>query len=447
LVDKVKPAVVNISTTELESSANHQQLPQMPNLPPDSPFGQFFRSLPTPDSGPEHGTLHALGSGFIVDPAGYIVTNNHVIKNGTNIEVTLQDGTTLKAKVVGHDDLTDLALLKVDSEHPLPYVSFGDSGSAKVGDWVVSVGNPFGLGGTVTAGILSASGRDINAGPYDNFLQIDSPINQGNSGGPTFDEHGNVIGINTAILSPNGGGSVGIGFAIPSNEATTIVAELRKSGKITRGYLGVEIQDVRPNMEDALGVTSTNGAAVVAVKPNGPASDATLKPGDVVTGYNGKSINRIRDLTFAVASTAPGTSVSIEFERGGQKMDHQVKIGELPGQSGASEQSEAVSEGGPSLGLNIAPVTDQNRQDFNIPHDTRGVVVEGVKSGGLGDQAGLKQGDVIEQVNHHEVLSARDIVTQIRDARDAKHQSVAFDIERGGQQMFVAVGLQNSNAS
>ncbi len=448
LVDKVKPAVVNISTTELETSADQQQLPQMPIFPPDSPLGQFFRMLPTPQQGPEHGTLHALGSGFIIDPAGYVVTNNHVIKNGTNIEVTLQDGTTMKAKVVGHDDLTDLALLKVDAAQPLPYVTFGDSDAVKVGDWVVSVGNPFGLGGTVTAGILSARGRDINNGPYDDFLQIDAPINQGNSGGPTFDESGNVIGINTAIYSPNGGGSVGIGFSIPSNEAKTIVAQLKSAGKISRGWLGVEIQGIRPDMEDALGVTSADGAAVVAVKPNGPASEVGLKPGDVVVAFDGKPIKRVRDLTFAVAATAPGSKVAIDFERGGQKIEREVQIGEFAGEKvAAAEQSDSATEGGPSLGLSLAPVNEQTRQDFNLPRDAHGLVVAGVRSGGLGDQAGLQQGDIIEQVNHHEVRSTKDIVSQIREARHAKRQSVAFNIVRGGQPMFVAVGLDNSGAS
>src|SRR5271154_290253 len=242
LVNKVKPAVVNIATTQLQTGSNEEELPQAPMFPPGSPFGELVRNLRpvNPQGHPQK--LRALGSGFIVDPAGYVVTNNHVIGNATDISVTMQDGTILKGKLIGHDEKTDLALVKVNADHPLPFVTFGNSDQAQVGDWVVAVGNPFGLGGTVTAGIISARGRDIHSGPYDDYLQLDASINRGNSGGPTFNTEGQVIGINTAIYSPNGG-SVGIGFAIPSNAAQPVIEQLEEHGKVARGWLGVQIQE------------------------------------------------------------------------------------------------------------------------------------------------------------------------------------------------------------
>ncbi len=445
LINRVKPAVVNISTTELESSADRSQLPQ---FPPGSPFDEFFHQFgmqaPQGALPPSH-PLTALGSGFIIDPSGIIVTNNHVIKNGTNIEATLQDGTTLKAKVIGHDDLTDLAVLKVSADHPLPYVKFGDSDGLQVGDWVVSVGNPFGLGGTVTAGILSARGRNIHEGPYDDFLQVDAPINQGNSGGPTFDRNGNVVGINTAIFSPNGGGSVGIGFAIPSNLARPVVAELEKSGTVVRGWLGVAVQGIRPDMEDALGVKSTNGALIATVSPDGPAAQAGLKPGDVITEYDSHPIRRLRDLTWAVANTAPGKTVTLTYLRNGDTHADSVTVGRMRPQQTAEATSE--TEGQPQVGLEMQAVTPETRQQYDLPRNIQGVLVLDVAQGGPADRAGIQAGDVIEKVGRTVVRSPRQVYDQIRSARDEGKKSIAMDIERNGQEQFVVVPLPKSNQS
>ncbi len=445
LINRVKPAVVNISTTELDSSANRNQLPQ---FAPGSPFEQFFHQfgLEVPHQTMPAHPLTALGSGFIIDPSGIVVTNNHVIKNGTNIEVTLQDGTTMKAKVIGHDDLTDLAVLKVSADHPLPYVKFGDSDDLQVGDWVVSVGNPFGLGGTVTAGILSARGRNIHEGPYDDFLQIDAPINQGNSGGPTFDRNGNVVGINTAIFSPNGGGSVGIGFAIPSNLAKPVVAELQKSGTVVRGWLGVAVEGIRPDMEDALGVKSTNGALVASVSPDGPAAQAGLKPGDVITKFGDKPIHRLRDLTWGVANTAPGKTVTVSYLRNGESKSDSVTVGRMHPQQSAEAASE-MEGGQPQVGLEMQAITPQTREQYDLPRNVQGVLVLDVEQGGPADRAGVEAGDVIEKVDHRVVRSPRQVYDQIRSARRDGKKSLAMDIERNGQEQFVVVSLPRSNQS
>jgi serine protease Do len=318
LVDQVRNAVVNISTTESQKNVSDESGDGFEDQ--QNPLNDFMRRFGmNPNMRQFHsGPVKALGSGFIVDPSGFVVTNNHVVRNGTDIKVTLQDGTTLNAKVVGTDPVGDLAVLKVDAGHPLPFVPFGDSSKAHVGDWVISVGNPFGLGGTVTAGIVSASGRDVpseDRSAYVDYLQVDAPINQGNSGGPTFNEEGQVIGINTAIYSPNGGGSVGIGFAIPSNIAKPIVEQLEKNGSVTRGWLGVEMQAITPDMEDALGLSSTNGVVIADVVQDGPAAKAGLKSGDVIVGYGDQAIKNTHDLALAVANTTPGQTARTKVRR------------------------------------------------------------------------------------------------------------------------------------
>jgi serine protease Do len=322
LVEQVKGAVVNIAATEVDRDAGGDGDDGGQQLPPGlQDFmrrfggGQGMRQF---HSGP----VKVAGSGFIVASSGFVVTNNHVVKNGKDIKVTLQDGTTLSAKVVGTDPVADLAVLKVDAGHPLPSVQFGDSAKSRVGDWVVSVGNPFGLGGTVTAGIVSANGRDVPSeehSAYIDYMQIDAPINQGNSGGPTFNEEGKVIGINTAIYSPNGGGSVGIGFAIPSNIAKPIVDELERSGTVTRGWLGVQMQPITPDMEDALGLSSTNGVVVADVVHDGPAAKAGLKSGDVIIGFGDQPIKGTHELAMAVGNTSPGQTVSAKVLRDGKE--------------------------------------------------------------------------------------------------------------------------------
>src|SRR6202049_91621 len=285
----------------------------------------------------------ALGSGFIIDPSGYVVTNSHVVGDASKVEVTLQDDSKYPAKIIGRDPKTDIALLKIKADKPLPHVTFGDSSAAQVGDWVMAVGNPFGLGGTVTTGIISARGRDIHSGPFDDFLQIDAPINRGNSGGPTFNLDGQVIGINTAIYSPNGG-SVGIGFAVPSNVAKTVVAQLEQHGKVSRGWLGVQIQEVTPAIAASLGLQGEHGALVAVVTPNSPGAKAGLKQGDVILSFNGSEVGRLRDLSRLVAETTPDSSAKLKVWRNGQTVELQTTVGELATTdqvaSAAGEQEE-----------------------------------------------------------------------------------------------------------
>ena len=303
----------------------------------------------------------ALGSGFIIDPSGIVVTNSHVIGNAGKVEVILQDDSKYTAKIIGRDPKTDIAVLKIKADKPLPYVSLGDSSAAQVGDWVMAVGNPFGLGGTVTTGIISARGRDIHSGPFDDFLQIDAPINRGNSGGPTFNLDGQVIGINTAIYSPNGG-SVGIGFAVPSNLAKTVVAQIEEHGKVSRGWLGVQIQEVTPAIAASLGLKSEHGALVAVVTPNSPGAKAGLKQGDVILSFNGSEVERLRDLPRMVASTAPDSNAKMKVWRNGQTVDLQATLGELPNTeqvaSASGEQDEDQSATADGLGDAFRPADE-----------------------------------------------------------------------------------------
>lgn len=342
LVARVRPAVVEIAVTEQAPRMARDESPQdaMPDLPfQDSPFGdmfqQFFGRRGQMRDQADRGPGHALGSGFVIDPAGYIVTNNHVIKNSTRVRVTLSDGSEYPAKIVGHDDKTDLALIKIDAGRRLAYVAWGDSNNARTGDWVVAMGNPYGLGGTVTAGIVSAHDRDIHSGAYDDYLQIDAPINPGNSGGPVFDQSGHVVGIDTAIYSPSGG-SVGIGFAIPSNLAKNIVTQLREHGSIERGWLGVSMQQMTPDMAKAVGTGAGQGVIVASVQPSSPAARAELRQGDVITSFNGVAIKAPRDLAVAVADLPAGRTATMAVLRDGRTHDLSVTMGTQPAENVAS---------------------------------------------------------------------------------------------------------------
>ncbi|MBI3710847.1 MAG: Do family serine endopeptidase, partial [Proteobacteria bacterium] len=390
LAAKVKPAVVNISTT-MNVAADQEEMAESPDLgiPPGSPFEEFLRRFyemqpgaGAPERRPRE--VQALGSGFIVDPEGYVVTNNHVVGKADKTTVTLADGRKFDAKIIGRDEKTDLALLKVKTDKPLPFVGWGDSDKAQVGDWVLAVGNPFGLGGTVTAGIISARGRDIQSGPFDDYIQIDAPINRGNSGGPSFDQDGHVIGVNSAIFSPNGG-SVGIGFAIPSSLAKPIVAQLRESGRVERGWLGVQIQPVTPEIAASLGLDEAKGAIVAKVSPNSPAALAGVQQGDVVLTFNGKEIAEVRDLPRLVANAHDGENAALEVVHNGAKKTLDVKIGRMPQGEQVAATDDDMSGGTVKssrvLGLNLAPVTPETRRRLGLAEKTGGVLVANVAAG------------------------------------------------------------------
>jgi serine protease Do len=444
LVAQVKGAVVNISATEVEQTAsaesddgNGQQLPPgMQEFMRRFGGGQGMRQF-------HPGQVKVAGSGFIVDPSGFVVTNNHVVKNGKDIKVTLQDGTSLNAKVIGTDAIADLAVLKVDAGHPLPSVQFGDSQKSEVGDWVVSVGNPFGLGGTVTAGIISANGRDVPSeehSAYVDYMQIDAPINQGNSGGPTFNEEGRVVGINTAIYSPNGGGSVGIGFAIPSNIAKPIVEQLEKSGSVTRGWLGVQMQPITPDMEDALGLNNTNGVVVADVVKDGPAAKAGLKSGDVIVGFADQPVKNTHELALAVGNTKPGQSIPAKVLRDGKEQTITVAIETLKqGKNGGMPEPMESEKGG--LGLNLAPLDKNTREQLGLAGSSSGAVVAGVKPDSPAEQRGIQAGDLIVRIDSTKVENPADAADAIRKATKAGKKAVLVQINRDGNTALIPVPL------
>jgi serine protease Do len=459
LVKKVLPAVVNISVTQKAGAEEMAEEPgQFPQSPfqgfPNSPFDEMLRRFfdqqnpggegqgfpQLPQGQPQR---IALGSGFIVDPSGYVVTNNHVVGDAGKVEVILQDKTKYTAKIVGRDPKTDLAVLKIKANKPLPYVTFGDSSAAQVGDWVMAVGNPFGLGGTVTTGIISARGRDINEGPYDDFLQIDAPINRGNSGGPTFNLEGQVIGINTAIYSPNGG-SVGIGFAVPSNAAKTIVAQLEQRGKIIRGWLGVQIQEVTPPIAASLGLKSDHGALVAVVTPDGPAARAGLQQGDVVLSFDGKDVDQLHDLPRLVAGAAPGRDATVTVWRDGHKTDLVAKLGEMPDSTKVASAAAGQDEEGAqaaALGMHFAPLTQHLRQELHVGKGVDGVVVTGVDNGSAADEVGLTTGDVIVSIDQQPVHSPVDAAAKLHAAAHSAKKSALLLLNRHGVTQYVGVNL------
>ncbi|NUB07274.1 DegQ family serine endoprotease [Azospirillum sp. Vi22] len=410
---------------------------------PDSPLRDFLEDLirrqaphrgEGPDAAPRGRPARALGSGFVIDPTGYVVTNNHVVENADKVEVTLSDKQTLPAKIVGTDQKTDLALLKVDPKQPLPSVQWGDSDRSRIGDWVLAIGNPFGLGGTVTAGIISARGRDIGAGPYDDFLQTDAAINQGNSGGPMFSLQGEVIGVNTAIFSQSGG-NVGIGFAIPSDLAKPVIAALRDKGRVTRGYLGVMIQPVEQDVADALGLKDRSGALVADVTKDSPAAQAGIQPGDVITEYAGKSVSEPHALTGMVAQTKPGDTVPIAVLRDGRVNPLNVHVLELQPTRQAEAQPQNPGEG--KLGLALAPVTPELRKEFGLDPDAQGAVVVDVAPNSPAARVGLQPGDVITRVGPAPVTGPADVAKAVEEARKAKKDHVLVQRRREDGALFV----------
>ncbi|MCL2428914.1 MAG: trypsin-like peptidase domain-containing protein [Alphaproteobacteria bacterium] len=435
LVSKVRPAVVQIT-----SKLNPEQAGEGEGEGGQVPFP--FNQMPGGRPQQRH-MVEARGSGFIVDANGTVVTNNHVVNGAKSVTVTLDDGTTLPAKIVGRDPRTDVAVLRVSAKKTLPYIELGDSSTVKPGQWVVAMGNPFGLGGTVTAGIVSALGRDIGNGPYDHFIQIDAPINQGNSGGPLFTQDGKVVGINTAILSPSGG-SIGIGFAIPSNTVKTVVADLETSGHVTRGYIGVEAQTVSDAMAKALHVAGSGGALIAGVTPDSPAAKAGLEPGDVIQSVNGQKIGNPRDLALNVAAVKPGDEAKFDVLRDGEHKVVTGTVAEQPSETKVADNSAGQQEGHAKLGVALAPVSPEAREQFDLPGDAKGALVAQVQPGSPAEQAGIQAGDLIVGIGGHAVGSPDDAVTAIRTAKD---HELALRIIRNGQPAFVAVNLDKTENS
>jgi serine protease Do len=450
LAQKLTPAVVNIATT--------QKVPSGRTIGQGTPFDEFFHDFfgERDGDGGEGGGKDApperprplqqsLGSGFIIDPSGLVVTNNHVIADADSITVTLPDDTNLPAEVVGRDVVTDLALLKVEAKQPLPALAWGDSNKARVGDWVLAIGDPFGLGGTVTAGILSARAREINAGPYDDFLQTDASINRGNSGGPMFNMAGEVIGINTAIYSPSGG-SIGIGFAIPAGLARPIIEQLRTTGKVERGWLGVRIQPVTPAIAESIDLDRARGALVTDVDSDGPAAAAGIKPGDVVIGFDGKPVERSRQLPRLVAGAPAGKEKALTLWRDGKEMPLKVTIGVLDPQklvaARAPEPEPEPEATVTALGLSLARITPQLRQRYRLGDTASGVLVVGVASDAPVAAQGVAPGDIVARVGRDAVATPEEVVERIAAARQAQRRSVLLRLERKGAGRYVAVPVE-----
>jgi serine protease Do len=450
IVEKVKPAVISVrvrvanASTPSSFNFNGQDIP----VPPGSPFEQFFKRFGQPDgqgqtpNAPRRRNFSlGQGSGFLISADGYAVTNNHVVDKAESVEVTTDDGKTYTAKVIGTDSRTDLALIKLDGRNDFPYVRLADT-APRVGDWVLAVGNPFGLGGTVTAGIVSARGRDIGAGPYDDYIQIDAPVNKGNSGGPTFDVDGNVIGVNTAIFSPSGG-SVGIAFAIPSDTVKSVVAQLKDRGSVTRGWIGVQIQPVTRDIADSLGMKNAEGALVAEPQADGPAAKAGIKSGDVITKVNGEAIKDARTLARRISTLAPGASVKLTVVRGGKEDVVTLTLGELPKERQAKaetgeQEREVPGNGLPGLGLSIAPASSV------AGAGAEGVVVTQVESNGPAAERGFKTGDVILDVGGVKVGNPADVRKALADAKASGKRTVLMRVKSGAATRFVALPVGNA---
>ena len=438
IVAKVKPAVISVRVKMEKEDTPGLSEDEVP-FPPGSPFDRFFRRFGNPNGGEGHRQLvTGQGSGFFITADGYAVTNNHVVQNADNVQVTTDDGKTYAAKVIGTDPRTDLALIKVDGKE-FPYVKLSDT-APRIGDWVLAVGNPFGLGGTVTAGIVSARGRDIGAGPYDDFIQIDAPVNKGNSGGPTFDVDGNVIGVNTAIFSPSGG-SVGIAFDIPADTVKTVIAQLRDKGSVTRGWIGVQIQPVTSELADSLGLKKAAGALVSEPQANSPAAKAGIESGDVITAVDGKSVADARELARKIGTMAPGNSVKLDLIRQGQEKTVTVTLGTLPSDHQAANhdnEHQGSDSALPKLGMTLAPSNQVSGSEGN------GVVVTAVDPNGVAADHGFQVGDVILDVGGKSVANPSDVRKQLAEAhKDGKH-ALLFRVKSHEGTRFVALPLSNA---
>jgi len=450
VAEQVIEAVVNISTSQKVETRN---LP-MPQLPPGSPFEEFFEEFFKNRRGQGEGTpkrpprrVSSLGSGFVVDPAGVVVTNNHVISEADEITVIFTDGSRLKAEVVGRDKKTDLAVLRVKPTKPLKAVKFGDSDNIRLGEWVVAIGNPFSLGGSVTAGIVSARNRDINSGPYDNYIQTDAAINRGNSGGPLFNLSGEVVGVNTAIISPSGG-SIGIGFAVPSKTVQAVVNQLQQYGEIRRGWLGVKIQQVTDEIAESLSIKPARGALVAGVDDKGPAKPAGIEAGDVIVQFDGKDIKEMRDLPRIVADTPVGKEVEVVVVRKGKEEKKAVKLGRLDDdekpvkasvKSAPPDEKSVVQK---TLGLQLSAMSDELRKTYKIKEAVKGVVITGIDAASVAADKRLAAGSVIVAIEQEQVSAPADVQRRVDSLKKAgKKTALLLVATSEGDMLFVALPI------
>ncbi|SIO33685.1 serine protease Do [Bradyrhizobium erythrophlei] len=459
IAEKVIDAVVNISTSQTVEAKGGGDRGAMPQLPPGSPFEEFFDDFFKNRRGPGGGSkgggdmqprkTNSLGSGFIVDTSGIVVTNNHVIADADEINVIMNDGTKIKAELVGVDKKTDIAVLKFKPVKPLVAVKFGDSDKLRLGEWVIAIGNPFSLGGTVTAGIVSARNRDISQGPYDNYIQTDASINRGNSGGPLFNLEGEVIGVNTLIISPTGG-SIGLGFAVPSKTVAGVVDQLRQFGELRRGWLGVRIQQVSDEIAESLNIKPARGALVAGVDDKGPAKPAGIEPGDVVVKFDGKDVKDPKDLSRVVADTAVGKEVEVVIIRKGAEETHKVTLGRLEDtdkvQQAAAKAKEEPAEKPvtqKALGLDLATLSKDLRSKYKIKDTVKGVIITGVDGTSDAADKRLSAGDVIVEVAQEAVSNAADVKKRVDQLKKDGKKSVLLMVANGdGELRFVALSVQ-----
>ncbi len=433
LVKRLKPSVVNVSTTSVVKGGVSQFESPFGGGEQD-PFEEFFKRF-FGDVPQREFRQRGLGSGFILSEDGYIVTNNHVVEKASDIEIILEDGERYKAKVIGKDPKTDVALLKIEPKHKLPAAVLGDSSKLEIGDWVIAVGNPFGLGHTVTAGIVSAEGRSLGLGPYDDFIQTDAAINPGNSGGPLFNLQGQVVGVNTAIVA----GGQGIGFAIPINLAKSVITQLKSTGKVVRGWLGVLVQQITPDIAEGLGLAEPKGALVSDVTPGSPADKAGIRRQDIITEFNGQQINDMQELPRLVAATPPGTEVTLKFLRNGKEQTARLKLGELP---------EEIAKSGPggqqvekNLGLVVQEISPEMQRRLGI-QDSQGVIITNVESGSIAEEAGLRPGDVILEINKRQIKNLDDYRKAIDSVKSG--QTALLLVKRDKNTLYVALRVEGN---
>lgn len=453
VVAPLMPAVVNISTTQKVMTPATGVPFNIEGLPEGDPqaeqFKELFRQFGERFGGAEQEReVTSLGSGFVIDPKGYVVTNNHVVANAAEVTVIFSDNTHLVAEIVGRDAKTDLALLKVKPTKPLAFVNFGDSDALKVGDWVIAVGNPFGLGGSVSAGIVSARGRNINAGPFDDFIQTDAAINRGNSGGPLFNASGEVVGINSAIFSPTGT-NIGIGFAVPTSLAKPVLDQLRQYGQAQRAWLGVKIQEVSEEIAAAIGMKTPQGALLLEITPGSPAAKAGLKEGDVILKFGDREIKEMRNLPRVVAESKSGTTVKVLLFRKGQQLTLPVLLKEQPGDNETPAPKKPGNQpavpgkaGNRVLGMELVPLDAAVRAQFNIPNDVRGLLVTGLDVSGEVAKQGVRPGDVITDVNQSPVARPQDVAAQLAAVKKAGREFVLIRVARGKALQFVTVPVK-----
>ncbi|MBF0159099.1 MAG: DegQ family serine endoprotease [Magnetococcales bacterium] len=441
LIRGLRPVVVNISTSQTIRKKGGSQGHSLEENPFNgSPFEDFFKKFF--DQLPEQELRsRSLGSGVIIDESGYIITNNHVVEDASEILVRLDDDREFKATIVGRDAKTDVALIRIKSDTPLPAARLGNSDLAEIGSWVIAIGNPFGLEATVTVGIISAKGRVIGTGPYDNFIQTDAAINPGNSGGPLFNMNGEVVGINTAIFSRSGG-NMGIGFAIPVNMANNVVDQLKKHGHVTRGWLGVRIQTIDQNLSEAFGLDKRTGALIASVEPGSPADKAGLKQGDIIVTFDGKPIQKMTDLPAIVAATPVGKQSDIEVIRDNRRKTMHVVIAQMEEDKESSGMAASHDKGESILGLSMRALTQELRQELRIPAEVQGLVVAAVTSGSPAHESGIRQGDVISEINRRAVRSLADFKQAVHEVKQG--QTILLLTIRQGEPRFVAIQIRSS---